>query len=293
MNLTTPPPVEDLDPQYADDLRTELVRNARKSRRQRSVWVPVLAAACGVAVITGGVVAGTRSGGGPAEPVGSPSSSPAPGKVQHVPPGRSARISLDLGPASHADSLAAARRCLAQKSSAFGEPNTTVPADVDGATWQSARWQKTVPGQGGPSHPKTDKQLVQSFTTKAGVRLQCLDATLLEAFDPAVAGISWVKSRPLNVADPVNGQWLLSQAPDGRSLFAAFGFSAMPNVTRVELRIRWTGGASPWYGVVVAGGSGYASATQEGAVNQRLAREVDYRAFDRNDRVLFSGIEYG
>jgi hypothetical protein len=295
MNLTTPPPVEDLDPQYAEDLRAELVKNARRTRRQRSAWVPVLAAACGVAIIAGGVVASTRSGDDSPGPASRPSvTSPTPVKLPDVPPGQSPRISLDLGPASRTDSLAAAKRCLVAKRSTIGEPNSAVPADSASATWHSARWQQAMsPADTMYSEPK--RRLVQSFTTKAGVRVQCIDAELLSSFDPAIAGVPWTKSLVLNAAEPVNGRWMFAPVGQGRSsaLLVAFSFSTTPAVTRLEMRIRWSGGASPWYGVVVDGGEGYLQATQPGAVNNYREREVDYRAFDRNGRQIYSDIEYG
>ncbi|WP_020387510.1 hypothetical protein [Kribbella catacumbae] len=61
----------------------------------------------------------------------------------------------------------------------------------------------------------------------------------------------------------------------------------------MEVRIRWTGGASPWYGVPVADRTGYVTASQPGAVHKPRALEVDYRAFDRDGREVFSDIEYG
>jgi hypothetical protein len=83
--------------------------------------------------------------------------------------------------------------------------------------------------------------------------------------------------------------------PDGKStlLFADFTFTALPTVARVEIRIRWTGGASPWYGVLVTAGEGYAAASQPGAVRQRRAMEVDVRAFDRAGRQIDTFVEYG
>jgi len=294
MNLTTPPPVEDLDPQYAEQLRASLVGNARQSTRQRSVWVPVLAAACGVAIITGGIVAGTGSGGTPV-PASSPSASPTPARVQKVSPGSSSRISLDLGPASRTDSLAAAKQCLAQKTSAIGEPNAAKPADADDATLHTARWLTTLPGDDGVLKPEKPKQLAQAFTTKAGVRVQCVGTRLLQAFDSAAAGVSWERSRNLYATDPISGHWAFFEVPAGRSslLFVSFSFFTLPTIARVEVRIRWTGGASPWYGVPVEDRTGYVTASQLGAIHERRAMEVDYRAFDRDDRLIFSDIEYG
>lgn len=294
MKLTTPPPVEDLDPQYSEQLRARLVADARRSRRRRSVWTPALAAACGVAVITGGVIVSTRSGSDFPAPAGSPPTSSAP-EVRKVPPGDSARVSLDLGPAARVDSVAAARQCLAEKTSALGEPNTAKPSDADTATVHVARWLKTLPGDNGVLQPPRDRQLAQTFTTKGGVRVQCVDSRLLQVFDPVFAGVSWERSRNLDPTEPVNGRWAIFEVPSGGSslLFVSFTFSTLPNIARVEARIRWTGGASPWYGVPVADGAGYLTASQQGAIHQPRAMEVDYRAFDSNGRQVFADIEYG
>ncbi|GAA1577861.1 hypothetical protein GCM10009789_34170 [Kribbella sancticallisti] len=297
MNLTTPPPVEDLDPDYAERIRTELVKNARRSERKRSMWVPVLAAACGIGVITTGVVLLAESGNGPADlPAATPpTSSPSPAEVQKVPAGGSPRVSLDLGPASADDAREAARKCLAHREGGNGAPSSAVPADAETATVHQARWLKLLPGEGGELRPAKDRMLAQTLTTQKGVWAQCLDSELYQVFDPAVAGIPFEKSMVLNAAEPINGQWTISEIPDGRStlLFAAFSFVTMPDVARVEVRIRWTGGASPWYGVPVAAGGGYVAASQPGAVNKRRAMEIDFRTFDKAGRQTFSGIEYG
>ena len=294
-NLTTPPPVEDLDPQYIEDLRAELVRNARGTHRQWSIWTPVLAAACGVAVITGGVVASTRTGGS-SDPAGSPAPTPTSTVAQKVPDGGSERVNLDQGSAYGPEAIAVAKQCLANKTSSLGEPNTAKPADVDTAAAHTANWVKALPGDGGHTRPIKAKHMMQNLTTRAGVRVQCRDTELLQSFDPAKAGgLSFDKSRNLDPATPINGQWTFSEIHEGQQplLFVDFSFSALPTVDRVELRIRWTGGASPWYGVRAVEGSGYAEASQYGAIHDRRATEVDYRAIDRSGRVIFSGIEYG
>ena len=295
MNLTTPPPVEDLDPDYAEQIRAQLVKTARGRERKRSGWVPVLAAACGIAVITTGVVVLAETGDdGDAGPAATaPTSSPTLPEVKKVPATSSPRISLDLGPASAGDAKADARKCLAQP--AGGEPNPVSPADAETATVHQARWMQVLPGEGGQAHPSADRVLVQSLTTQKGVWVQCVGTELYELFDPVAAGISFEKSVPLNVADPINGRWTIREVPDGAStlLFAGYRFSALPVVAKVEARIRWTGGASPWYGVPVTTGTGYVTASQEGAVHQRRALEIDFRAFDKNGRQIFSDIEYG
>jgi hypothetical protein len=108
-------------------------------------------------------------------------------------------------------------------------------------------------------------------------------------------GLSFVKSRNLDAANPVNGQWTFTEVHDGKALllFVDFAFSALPALARVELRIRYTDGASPWYGASSVEGSGYVQASQWGAIHDRRATEVDYRAIDRNSQVVFTSVEYG
>lgn len=293
MNLTTPPPVEDLDPEYAEQIRTRLVRAAQRSQRKRSAWVPVVAAACGIALITTGVVELAEPDDGPASTV--PTPSPSPGKAQKVSPGSSPRVSFDLGPASAEDAKRSARKCLGHTHGGSGEPNSAVPADVDTATVHQARWMKALPGEGGKVHPTKDRILVQSLTTQKGLWAQCIDSDLYEVFDPAAAGIPFEKSVLLNAVDPILGVWRIAELPDGEStlLFASYRFNALPSVVRVEVRIRWTGGSSPWYGVPVTASTGYVAASQAGAVDKRREMEIDIRAFDKSGRQIFSDIDYG
>ena len=301
MNLTTPPAVEDLDPDYADRIRRRLMKDARSSRRRRSVWGPALAAAGGIAVITIGVVVLTRTGGDGSGGDGSgvasapPTITPTPAQVQKVPAGKSQQIPLDLGPASAAEARAAARQCLQKSEAATGAPNHATPADAETATVHQARWLKVLPGQDGELRPARDRMLLQTFTTRTGIWVECLDSQLADIYDPALAGTSRERALPLNAAEPINGSWTFKDVPDGRStlLFTDFTFVTMPDVARVEIRIRWTGGASPWYGVAVVNGSGYVAASQPGAIHEKHAMEIDYRTLDKAGRVTYSDIEYG
>ncbi|TCC48598.1 hypothetical protein E0H75_18585 [Kribbella capetownensis] len=281
MNLLTPPPVEKLDAEYADQVRRDLVRKARK--RQRPAWVPVVAAACGMAVITTAVVLLSRPGddsGAPAANTSAPTATPT---VVQVPPAKSARVSLDLGQATASEARAAARNCLADLSPREGGNAPAKPQDADSATVRQARWIKTMAGSG------VAKILMQTFTTAKGYWFQCL-------------GDDLVRSRPsadsrggLNVADPVLGDWRLQQGTEagGPLLLAEYSFVTLPSVVRMELRIRWTAGASPWYGVTFSDGAGYIAASQLGAVAKRGEMEVDVRAFDTTGKQVFSDVEYG
>ena len=284
MNLTTPPPVEKLDPEYADQLRRDLVRKARE--RQRPTWVPVLAAACGIAVITTGVVLLSQTGDDSGAPAaGTSATTPTPTVVQ-VPAAKSARVSLDLGQATTGEARAAARKCLAARSR-DGSATPAKPEDADTATIRQARWIKTMARPG--AQPAL-RILMQTFTTAKGYWFQCLGDEMVRSSpnrNPGRVG--------LNPADPVLGQWTIEQGIEAGSplLFVDYSFVTLPSVVRMELRIRWTGGASQWYGVTFSDGAGYIAASQLGAVHKRGEMEVDVRAFDTAGKQVYSDIEYG
>jgi hypothetical protein len=292
MNLNTPPPVEKLDPEYASQIRTELVDTARKSQQQRSKWVPVLAAACGIAVIPSGVVLLTQGGG--IAPAGSTPSATtsttapttAPPKAQQVPANQSKVVSLDMGPASREEAREAARKCLAQPPLFGADPLPVTAADADTATVHQARWVKLVP-QGGF---EADRTLIQSFTTAKGIWIACRDSAPMQGYDPATQG-SRESALNLNAADVLNGS--SSIGAGSKSLWTDYSFVAMPKVATVQIRIRWTGGASPWYSTAVTDGVGYLTAVQPGASNQRGAFEIDHRALDAKGNEITAGVEYG
>jgi hypothetical protein len=286
MNLTKPPPVEKLDPSYADELRRNLVRGASKARRPPK-WIPVVAAACGIAVITTGVVLLSQTGDDSGAPAATTSPTPRPtATVVQVPPAKSARVSLDLGQATTTEARVEARKCLANLSAGGG--NTPAkPEDADTATVRQARWIKTMARPDGQSAPRI---LMHTFTTANGNWFQCLGDDLVRASPTRESGTA-----VLNPADPVYGEWRLQQGTEaGRPLlFAEYSFLTLPTVVRMELRIRWTGGASPWYGVTFSDGAGYIAASQLGAVFKRGEMEIDVRAFDTAGKQVYSDTEYG
>ena len=100
----------------------------------------------------------------------------------------------------------------------------------------------------------------------------------------------------LNAADPLTpGSGGFKQGTEAGSplLLADYSFVTLPSVVRMELRIRSTGGASPWYGVTFSDGAGYIAASQLGAVFKRGEMEIDVRAFDAAGNQVYSDIEYG
>jgi hypothetical protein len=298
MNLTTPPPVEDLD--RADEMRSDLVRRARESQRRRPTWVPVLAAACGIAVITTGVVVLSQTGDDVPPLATTPTSTGTPPDVvpkpstnaKKVPADQSPRQSLDLGPASNADAVAAARTCLADKTPNDGDPIPLTAAEADTATSRQARWIKIMPGVFAPGDPS--RLIAQTFTTAKGDWIQCLGGQLMRSYPRGWGGLTRDAALSVDQVRPVNGQWTFSNliTPGGPILAVKYSFVTTPNIARLELRIRYPSGAGRWYGVPVLDGAGYISISQ-GGVFEDDDREVDYRAFDASGKQVSADIEYG
>ncbi|MET7280205.1 hypothetical protein ABZS29_18360 [Kribbella sp. NPDC005582] len=277
MNLTTPPPVERLDPEYAAELKHHLVRTARKRRRTPYVaWVPIVAATAAIAVSITTVVVLSRSGG--ADPAG-------PAGVMQVAPSASDSESIELGKASEAEARAAAQQCLTVRKNAYGvETHPGSSADAKTAALRSARWIRAlgVPGK--------SKQLLQTFVvTHPDNELlwyQCLDGELLRwawYFDDFGRTIGFDGS------SPIPGTWGWSDIGKGKSagVRASYSFRAADNVDRVELRIRGVDSVSPWYAERVADHGGYVAGTLAGAAAEHGKAEIDVRAVGKDGKQLW------
>ncbi|GAA0626926.1 hypothetical protein HPO96_36255 [Kribbella sandramycini] len=265
MNLTTPPPVEQLDPEYAADLKQELVRKARRQEQPRShrrvlfTWVPIVAAVTAVAISTASVVGLSQSRGGPAGPAG----------IVQLPADQSPQQTLENGLAFPPEIDTAARECLTPKKNAYGYPNHLGNPEA-AKTIRSARWIK-IPGD----LPRLHLTLV---TRPANVWYQCLDGEFLRD-GVVLEDRTWYN-------EPVRGTWAWSTV-DGEAR-ASYSFRTDPAVTRVELRIRGTEGASPWFWVNVEDSSGYVAAALPGAEAQHGRSEVDVRALDENGKQVWA-----
>ncbi|GAB3954318.1 hypothetical protein GCM10029976_096360 [Kribbella albertanoniae] len=278
MNLTTPPPVEHLDPGYAADVKHDLVRKARKPKRARwtpfLAWVPIVAATAAIAISTTTVVTLSRSGGG-----GSTDPAGPPGIVQ-VPPEASKVEETDLGPADEAWARAAAEKCLVPSTDAYGtKSHWNSPADAKTAKIRSARWVKNV------VHPDERRQLLQSFSiVDEDVVFQCLDGVVLWH------GITSELDDGVSAQEPVAGAWSWGSEDQGPVTVANsdYIFRATDDVERVQLRIRGTEAASPWYSTRVSGNLGYIAGVLPGAQADAGRLEVDLRAFDKAGKQVWS-----
>ena len=299
MNLTTPPPVEDLA--RADELRAALVQHARESQqRRRPTWAPILAAATGIAVITTGVVVLSQTGdnGAALPPATTPSSTAIPpdvpkpgGNIPQVPANQSPRQSLDLGPASDAEAVAAARTCLADKTPQDSDPIPLTPAEADTATSRQARWIKLMPGVFRAGDPV--RAIAQTFITAKGDWIQCLGGRLLRSYPSGWGGLTRNEALKLTQDNPVNGRWTFSPMipPGGPIMPLESSFVTTPNIVRLELRFRSQDGASPWYGVPVLDGAGYISISQGGIFNDEPL-DIDYRAFDQSGTQIYANTKH-
>ena len=262
MNLTTPPPVEPLDPDYATDLRHNLVRQARRKRRLPA-WTPVLAAACGIAVIVAGGVLFTRTNGEPS-PAGQLSDTPAQ--------------SLELGQATQSEALAAAKRCLPTLT--IGKRTDPVPAAaLDPATikLRSAHWIKAtgLPGQ--------TRQLVQTVNSGDHFWLFCVDGEW-EGYTKPGDDLG-------NPSDGIYSSALgWSGLPDASSstLRATFSLTSKPSVARIQLRLRGPRGTTPWSQTTVIDGAGYVAAALPGDAAGHGPVQADVRVYDQSGNLVYS-----
>jgi hypothetical protein len=273
MNLTSPPPVEQLDPEYAADLKHDLVRKARKRRSTRwtpyFAWVPIVAATAAIAVITTTAVDLSRSGS--TDPAG-------PAGVLQVPANQGLREWVEIGKADDADARAAARQCLTPRKDAYGNVTPVgKPSDVDTAAIKYARWIKAYGGRG------KDKQLLQTLVTKTeNAWFQCLDGEVLRWGSASSEFGDWEK-------DVVFGTWSWEGYREGKSngVRASYSFRTKKNVELVELRIRGEAGVSPWYSEVVVDQAGYITGVLADAVPEHGKAEIDVCGFDAAGKQVF------
>ncbi len=279
MNLTTPPPVEHLDPGYAAEVKQDLVRKARQSRKRRTQsWTPILAAACACALITTGVFYLSHTGDRQVEPSSptTPASPTTSAKVLQVPAEASAIEHTDIHPAIPRQGRAAARECLAPRGDAYGNtPDWLDPKHADTATIRSARWVKDPRGPDGQS-------LVLSFDSNvSGMAFHCVNSRM----------IWWSGSGDFyQEKDAVTGTWSSTFRGNGPKLTAdaEYRFRTADHVDRVQLRIRGVDGASPWYSVKVVDNMGYVAGQLPGVPRNESRLEVDARGFDAAGKQVWS-----
>ncbi|TDW21533.1 hypothetical protein [Kribbella kalugense] len=263
MNLTTPPPVEPLDPEFSTDLRHHLVRRVRK-KHHLPFWIPVLAAACGIAIVVACGILIARPG-GHAGPAGQPTA-------------ELTDQSLDLGAATSTQAQASARSCLASLS--IGHRTDPIPAkslDPKTIKLRSAHWIKALglPGQ--------TRQLVQTFSTANGLWVFCVDGkwqSYVQAGDDQGNPSDGIYSSSL--------QW--SGLPDASTttLRAFFSLTSRPSVAQVEIRLRGARGTTPWSVAKIVDGAGYVAAALPSPASQHGPVQADVRALDKAGNVVYS-----
>jgi hypothetical protein len=305
MNLTEPPEVRDLTPDRTEELRAGLVELASRPQAPRHRWpasAPVIAAAVAVAVVAAGVVLVPRVGGPlpadtstarPSDPATGPGTSSGtrstPGPSERPTATTPAVVNLDRGPAGQTDARRAARACFAALQGS-GESGTPAPADATTATIHWARWMEPPIGyrRDGTVDLTPGRQVVQSISTRNGYWMLCVGDGPATSWDPRTHNgqrkdNAASAARPVNVAGSVQRSvgppWVIDSSS---------AFDAIPRVARVEMRLVWAGGASPWYAGYVHGGTGYVAAAVTGTHGTPPARGgVEVRAFDAAGRQFY------
>jgi hypothetical protein len=280
-DLTTPPRVEDLTPERHEEMRSGLVALAHRQiadptqgPRWRQLGIAVTAATAIAAVIAGSALIG-RLDDDRSHPAGQGATSTATATSTPKPPAAGV-VNLDLGPASDADAQRMVSECM---KTADRQP--IGPDDAMNITW--ARWITTpVTKSDGVWRDKPARQLVAVITSADGQKQGwCRDGFLTSAgaTDTAPSGMLTGSTSGSGGEQPGH-PWVLTKT---------FSLSAFPGVARVELRLRWPGGAGPWYSGYVdqASLTGYVEAA---AVGQRgappLNMRVDVRAFDAAGNIV-------
>lgn len=290
LNLTTPPPVDDLDPARHDELRSGLVALAGEQTRapSRPAWPPIVAAAAAVATVVAAVVTVSQlrdASPQPPGPSGTSSTSTQAGPTWTAPP--TGVLDLDLGPASAADARKASRWCFA--------PDDMIgfkPGDGDKAVHHWSRWMLAPYTYRGVKWYATPGRQVVQFDTSPdfGDRLLC---TLAEhdRFAGGAHQISRAKGplpspggddstafecnldrRELGRDRLADGRWLL------RYKYLTMGSGG--GVGRVELRIAWPGGATKWHRGYISHGVGYVEAFAAGNGTPPRIYRAEVRAYD-------------
>lgn len=294
MNLTTPPEVDGLSADRTEQLRTGLIAMARRQTepRPRPTWLPVAAAATGVVAVAVAVAVVPRLGGPtlPADTSSAPLSysTPSPPSEQtalakswKVP--RSTRvINTDLGPVDPTEAWTAAGKCWGVKA---GEERKRLRI-----VW--SRWMlEPVWYDGNRWHNTPRRVMVQAITSAddhnfvlciGGRQSSSGGAPFPHKPDPRLSildGGGTGHIRP-DVSNDPGEPWGLSGKLEA-------GRDAGINVARVEMRLIWPGGASPWYRGYIAGSAGYVKAFTYSATGSHPAKaELEARTFDATGRMI-------
>lgn len=317
MNLIDPPEVKDLSPRRVDDLHTALVDQATADVRPkpRRTWIPVLAATAGVATIATAVVVVPRLGGdtrapdGSATVAGSPSASgkPSPSSTSSAPartyPGRlpgaalkrvsppvkvpAPALTVDRGPVSEADARAMLKRCVETGAVGF------TSADVATVELTLARWVALPPDDASRELPgATDRQLVVMAVRADGK----YDANCVERNGIVYESTGGVnQTGPLAAVEVMSGGGMTHDGADkGRwTVRGATPFEVAAGVARVDPRLVWNGGSTPWQTAAFADGAGFADISATGVGAKRSGTKTEIRLVDADGYLLrhaFSGV---
>jgi hypothetical protein len=302
MNLTTPPEVVDLSADRSEQLRAGLIAVARRQTdpppRDRPAWLPIAAAATGVVTVAVGIAVVPRLG-GPTPPVSTPatpltSSSPTPtrqtalAKKWKVPPSTRV-IPTDLGPVDPDEAWRAAGKCWGVKP---GEERKRLRI-----TW--SRWMLEPAWYDGERwHGTPRRKIVQAIESADRLNFGLCDDGFLRSsgggptpWEPhpslsILDGGGTGKVRPSFSNDP-GEPWGVGGRLEGYR-------SVGSGEARVEMRVIWPGGTSPWYRGYVAGDTAFVEAVTYSAIGSAPAvAALEARTFDATGRLIETRVVTG
>ena len=296
MNLTDPPAVDDLSPRRRDELRSGLVDHATDTIRPhpRRSLIPVLAATAAVATVAAAVVVIPRLGDSATAPPVAGSTSPSSSTVKPADGSTLPRVNppvqipapdktMDRGPATEAQARKALRSCASSPGIGWK------PADADTATIRLARWADKPVTLG--MHPDFDtrpaRQLVVNAVRAGGQRsMYCVDDQNPGGAIPVQGGSAELHS---NLTMPITGGGGGGRNNTAGHWYVEYSapFNVVAGVARVDLRLTWNGGASPWRSAVLRGRLGYADLAATGSSAVPRGVKVEVRLVDADDYLLY------
>lgn len=292
MNLIKPPEVHELSAERVERLRTGLVLKARPRTSPR--WLPITAAAAGVAMVAAAIAVVPRLGG----PTPSPGTSSAPlnwstpspsqpigqtalAKRWKVPPSTRV-IRTDLGPVDPDEAWRAAGQCWGVKP---GEERKRLRITwsrwmLESAWYDGERW-----------HNTSRRKIVQVITSADGLNFALCDDRRLRS---SGGGPTPLAPQPyLSILDGGGSGHVRPEfsndpgEPWGLGGRLEAVRHAGTDVARVEMRAIWPGGTSPWYRGFVADDAGYVEAVTYSAKGSPPAEAaLEARTFDATGRLI-------
>jgi hypothetical protein len=256
-----PPPVPPLSAEQRTRLRHRVMQSPVR-RAPRRWAVPVAAVAAVAAVIAGTTLAGQR-GVDTAPPI---TNMPVPDAIK-----------VDVGPASAAELANLKRSC-----------RTALRQAPDEVLWSRKVYRfatldkKKQKLTGVVALMKVSKPLAQSghslgivFCTATGSGHDVLDSNWSARPTPAQGMVTIDELGYVEMGGPVDNSGT-------NEINEAWGmYRVRPEIARIQSRLVWAGGSTPWYEGVVLDGIAYADATDTITKSPKPKSQREFRAFDK------------